>query len=344
MRAPLAFDLRIESFDSKPCILTFSEYGGSAQHRLTVRVDVQSIYHLSYDGCWLLTQEKVARSFHRGTWHPASVQQTTGGGTDLQTRNCRQFLLIWEQLRPRSWPTNPLGSYANCDGTGHRLGSTGPTGKLRMQRTTSANSSEHTSWTNWSYSGFPVPLRSLRIVPLYSSLHLVVSSGVLLAQLLRRWPGVHDRVPVPVQLKVDNRPNARIASSVGMGRLNCDRHLLFMLIRICLKLAACLPHCCSLWCPGNLMWGGTLCPIQKGTQNIQKGDQKGTKRGPKGDQKGTKKGTQNSSWSKNWKEITCWNLTEIESRRRENYVCFLLSFKQTNISLIKNFWMKMSNG
>ena len=63
-----------------------------------------------------------------------------------------------------------------------------------------------------------------------------------------------DRVPVPAQLKVDNRPNARIASSVGMGRLNCDRHLLFMLIRICLKLAACLPHCCSVWCPGNLVW------------------------------------------------------------------------------------------
>ena len=42
----------------------------------------------------------------------------------------------------------------------------------------------------------------------------------------------------------------------------------------------------------------SLCPLEKGTQNIQKGDQKGTwfraKRGPKGDQKGTKKGTQKS--------------------------------------------------
>ena len=30
-------------------------------------------------------------------------ERTTGGGTDLQTRNCRQFLLIREQLRSRSW-------------------------------------------------------------------------------------------------------------------------------------------------------------------------------------------------------------------------------------------------
>ena len=82
-------------------------------------------------------------------------------------------------------------------------------------------------------------------------------------------------------------------------------------------------------------------PNLKGDPNIQKGDQKGTwfwaKRGPRGDQKGTKKGTQNSSCSKNRKEITCWNFPKIESRRRKNYVCFLLSFKQTDISLINNF-------
>ena len=69
-----------------------------------------------------------------------------------------------------------------------------------------------------------------------------------------------------------------------------------------------------------------LCPIQKGTQNFQKGDQKGTwfwvKRGPIGDQKGTKKGTQYSSCSKYRKELICWYLKETESRRRKNYDCF----------------------
>ena len=79
----------------------------------------------------------------------------------------------------------------------------------------------------------------------------------------------------------------------------------------------------------------------QGTVPNLKGDPNYSERGPKGDlilsKKGTKKGTQNSSCSINRKEITCWNFPEIESRRRKNYVCFLLSFKQTDISLINNF-------
>ena len=162
----------------------FSQYVGPAPHWLTVRIGAQSIHHLFW--CRLADSGKVARSFHRKTWHPASVQQTTGGGTDLQTRNCHQFLLIWEQLRPRSWLSSPLGSYANCDSSGWGLRPTGPATRqdnyCNILQGGNWSDSGHTRWPNWSWKGFPVPLRNLRIVPLYW--------GVLLAQLLRRW--IHD--------------------------------------------------------------------------------------------------------------------------------------------------------
>ena len=69
---------------------------------------------------------------------------------------------------------------------------------------------------------------------------------------------------------------------------------------------------------------------QRGPDFEPKGDLKGTKRGPK-------KGTQNSGCSKNPKEFRSWNFKDIEYRWRKTYVCFLLSFKQTDINLISIF-------
>ena len=108
------------------------------------------------------SQKLTSCAQHRG-W-------ATGGGTDLQTRNCRQFLLIREQLRSRSWTAVQLCKLWQR-ATKNR---TKPTGHwamdqpLRMSRTLPTVQilpNGPAGPTNWSCSGFPVPQRNPRIVP-----------------------------------------------------------------------------------------------------------------------------------------------------------------------------------
>ena len=63
----------------------------------------QSFKHLSF-----LRLRKSRSIFELQKLTSCAERGTTGGGTDLQTRNCRQFLLIREQLRSRSWPAAQL--------------------------------------------------------------------------------------------------------------------------------------------------------------------------------------------------------------------------------------------
>ena len=68
---------------------------------------------------------------------------------------------------------------------------------------------------------------------------------------------------------------------------------------------------------------------------------KGTKRGPdferKGDLTGTKKGPKTRVVKKIKNRLHVEIFQKLNLDEKKNYVCFLLSFKQTDISLINNF-------